>query len=151
MRLLADNMLGRLAKWLRFMGYDTLYPKDMDDKELVELSRSEQRLLLTRDKELAKMKNVEVLLLTSENLEDQMKQVIQRLNLTQSKDQFTRCPECNEILDRIDKSLVTDKVPPGVLKCQQEFWVCEKCNQHYWQGSHYEKIRNKLDELFDVD
>jgi len=148
MRFIADNMLGKLSKWLRFLGYDTLYPKTIDDKELVKLSRSEDRILLTRDKELVKMKNLKALYIKSEKLDEQLKQIIKEFDLKMSSDIFTRCPECNYILAEVDKSLLNGKVPEGVLQRQDMFWLCEKCSRYYWQGTHYLKINSKLEELF---
>ena len=123
MRFIADNMLGKLSNWLRFLGYDTLYPKTLDDKELVKLSRSEDRILLTRDKELVKMKNLKVLYIKSEKLDEQLKQIINEFDLKMGSDIFTRCPECNYILIEVDKSLLNGKVPEGVLERQDMFWL----------------------------
>jgi uncharacterized protein with PIN domain len=147
MQFISDNMLGKLAKWLRFMGYDTLYPKNMDDKELIKISRDEGRLLLTRDKELAKVKGLDVLYINSDNLDHQLQQVIKDLNLKANDLQLTRCPECNYLLKYIDKVLLAGKVPDGVLKRQDIFWVCKNCEHYYWRGTHYQKIKAKLDEL----
>lgn len=147
MHFIADNMLGKLAKWMRFMGYDVLYPKTSDDKELIELSRGENRYLLTRDKELAKTKDLQVLLIQSEKIEEQLKQVITEFHLNLNGNEFTRCPECNYILKVVDKSGLNGKVPDGVLTRQDNFWYCESCQRYYWQGTHYEKIKTKLEEL----
>ena len=147
MQFIADNMLGKLAKWLRFMGYDTLYPTSMEDKDLIKISRESERILLTRDKELAKVKNLEVLYIKSDKLEEQLEQIIKDLNLKSTGQQFTRCPECNYLLKLIDKEQLNGKVPDGVFERQDIFWTCEKCKHHYWQGTHYEKIKTKLDGL----
>ena len=149
MRFLADNMLGKLAKWLRFMGYDVLYPNDMEDKELVQLSRSDDRLLLTRDKELAKIKNLNVIYITSELLDEQLKQLINELNLKVTENAFIRCPECNKMLEKVNKDEIINNVPEGVYKTQDNFWFCNQCNQYFWKGSHYTKIKQKLSELLE--
>jgi uncharacterized protein with PIN domain len=149
--LLADNMLGRLAKWLRFMGHDVLYPKSMDDKDLIALSRLESRLLLTRDKELAKVKDLDVVYIRSENLDEQLKQLVSELNLSETKQEFNRCPECNEFLKFIDKGSVINKVPPGVYENQEEFWYCKNCKKYFWKGTHYKKIKDKIDELYNLN
>lgn len=148
MRLLADNMLGKLAKWLRFMGYDVEYPKSIDDKSLIKLTREEKRILLTRDKELAKVKNLDVIYINSEKIEEQLKQLIKDLNLIPTNQEFTRCPECNNLISEIDKSQVEDKVPEGVFKRQDEFWFCNNCGRYYWQGTHYIKIKDKIEKLY---
>ena len=148
MEFIADNMLGKLAKWLRFMGYDVLYPKILGDNELIQLSQTEDRILLTRDKELSKRKGLNVLYVHSDQLELQLKQVIEKFDLKLGTSAFFRCPECNYLLHEIDKALVVDKVPKGVFEHQEEFWVCENCKQYYWQGTHYDKIKTRLEGLF---
>lgn len=148
MRFIADNMLGKLAKWLRFLGYDVLYSRAFDDKQLLEISNAENRLLLTRDKELAKCNDFSGLYINSEELEEQFKQVISEFNLALDRRAFTRCPECNCLLKDVDKSQVIDKVPKGVLEKQDMFWSCENCVRYYWRGTHYEQIRKKLEQLF---
>jgi uncharacterized protein with PIN domain len=149
MRFLADNMLGRLTKWLRFMGHDVLYPNILDDAELVELSRKDDRLLLTRDKELTKRRELEVLYIVSDNLDEQLKQLKNDLDLTVTAQAFNRCPECNQILVKKEKSLVEEDVPEGVYKNQEEFWFCESCDQYFWEGTHHQKIARKIKEIFD--
>lgn len=148
MQFIADNMLGKLAKWLRFMGYDILYPKTMDDKDLINISRTENRYLLTRDKELARVKDLNVIYIESEYLDNQLKQLTNTLNLAVDRREFTRCPECNYLLKELEKSRVEGKVPPGVFERQDKFWTCENCSRYYWCGTHYKKIKTKLDELF---
>ena len=150
MRFIADNMLGKLAKWLRFMGYDVLYPKTMADKDLIKLSRTERRCLLTRDKELAKIKDLNVFLVESVNPDDQIKQVINEFDLTLNGKEFTRCPECNHPLEEIDKSQIPNGslVPLGVRERQDMFWICNGCERYYWQGTHYKKIKAKLEGLY---
>lgn len=151
LQFIADNMLGKLAKWLRFMGCDILYPKNMDDKDLIELSRREDRILLTRDKELAKAKDIKVLYILDPYLEEQLKQVINEFKLTLNGQEFTICPECNNSLQQIEKSKLNDtsksKIPKGVLERQNLFWICGSCNQYYWQGTHYSKILATLEKL----
>jgi uncharacterized protein with PIN domain len=148
MQFITDNMLGRLTKWLRFMGYDVLYPKSLDDTELIQLSQSQERYILTRDKELSKRKGAKVLYIPSDQLDDQLKQVIKEFKLELGSQAFNRCPECNHLLDKTDKSSVLEKVPKGVLERQNEFWVCKNCSSYYWKGTHHDKIKSKLDEIF---
>jgi hypothetical protein len=148
MKFIADNMLGKLAKWLRFMGYDTLYPKTLNDNELAQLSKQQIRILLTRDKELAKKKGVQIIYIKSENLDDQLRQIIIELNLKLDSNTFCRCPECNSLLNKIDKAQLNGNVPDGVLQRHKLFWVCKNCTRYYWQGTHYKKIKSKLEEMF---
>lgn len=149
MRFIADNMVGKLVKWLRFMGYDVLYPKTMNDSELLKLANSDGRLLLTRDKELTKFKDFNGLYIKSEKLDDQLSQVIAEFDLMANRLnlEFTRCPECNNLLETIDRSELEDKVPKGVQERQDRFWFCSGCDRYYWRGTHYDKIKKKLEDL----
>jgi uncharacterized protein with PIN domain len=123
----------------------------MDDKDLIELSKAEDRILLTRDKELAAKKDLNVVYVESDRLEAQMKQIIDQFDLEFSARAFSRCPECNNILTKHQKDEVIEKVPKGVLANQKQFWYCKNCNQYFWQGTHFEKIKTKLIELTDKD
>ena len=116
MKFIADNMLGKLAKWLRFMGYDDLYPKSLADRELAQLSIKEDRYLLTRDKNLANMKKIKTLYIQSDNLDKQLKQVINEFNLQLNSKIFSRCPECNFLIKEVDITQVHNKVPKGVFE-----------------------------------
>ncbi len=148
MRIIADNMLGKLAKWLRFMGFDTIYLKNIDDKALVELTRLENGCLLTRDKELSKVKDLNVIYIKSEKVDEQLKQVIKEFDLKPNDDEFTRCPDCNNMVIEVDRALVKNKVPTGVYDRQDQFWLCKKCERYYWHGTHYIKIKEKIEKLY---
>ncbi|UCE73658.1 MAG: Mut7-C RNAse domain-containing protein [Methanomassiliicoccales archaeon] len=146
MRFCADHMLGSLARWLRFLGFDTAYPEVLSDKELINLAESEKRVILTRDKELAKKRNIEALYIESTDLEEQLIQVIVGFNL-KITDAFSRCSICNSILVPVKKALVKGKVPEKVYAWQNEYWECQKCQKYYWQGTHFQGIKAKLEEL----
>ena len=146
MKLLADHMLGSLARWLRFFGFDTAYPDVLPDKELISLAKKEERVVLTRDKDLAKVKGLTVLYVDSTNLEEQLTQVIKKFNL-KIKDSFSRCSVCNSILIQVDKAAMEGKVPEKVYQWQDKFWKCPKCRKYYWQGTHFQGIKRKLEEL----
>jgi uncharacterized protein with PIN domain len=130
------------------MGHDILYPREMDDKSLIELSRSESRILLTRDKEVVKVKDLNAIYIKSEQPEEQLKQVIEALNLSPTNREFTRCPECNQLLLEQKKLEVKGKVPEGVFDRQNTFWHCENCLRYYWRGTHYLKIKEKIERLY---
>lgn len=145
MRFLCDAMLGRLAHWLRLLGYDTAY-SDADDHELARHARAEARVLLTRDAELAARRGIESLLITSDTPQDQLLQVVQAFGLSQS-DVSSRCPTCNAPLRRIPKPAVQGRVPPYVFERHSAFQECAGCGKIYWQGSHWEGIRDVLESL----
>jgi uncharacterized protein len=143
LRFIADAMLGRLAKWLRILGYDTRYDPACDDAQLVRLARAEERVLLTRDTELARRRGVRVLFLVSEGLEEQLSQLHQEFGLSVIAP-FTRCPVCNAPLEAINRDQAWGQVPPYIFVTQPEFRLCPTCNRFYWRGSHWEGMLGLL-------
>lgn len=139
-------MLGRLARWLRLLGFDALYDPRWDDNELVRRARSEERILLTRDVSLVQRRGVRTLLITSERLEPQLRQVVHALGLPESET-FARCPICNALLERVPKSWAWGYVPPYTFCTQTEFRLCPDCNRFYWRGSHHVRMQRALTEL----
>lgn len=146
MRFLADQMLGSLARWLRFFGFDTAYPDVLSDSDLVALAKKEDRILLTRDRDLAQKKDIKVLYVESTELESQLVQVIQHFNLDIERP-FTRCALCNSELIKVEKKLVEGMVPEKVFERQNEFLQCPECDKYYWQGTHFTGIKNRLETL----
>jgi hypothetical protein len=146
MTFIADAMLGTLAKWLRILGYDTLFDPDLDDYQLIRLARAEGRVLLTRDRELARRRGLQVLLVTSEDLEDQINQVLAEWNLKPDHT-FSRCPVCNGPLAEIDRETARSRVPAYVAQTQETFRSCLKCGRIYWRGSHWYKMHDQLQRL----
>ena len=145
MRLLCDHMLGSLARWLRFMGYDTAYPSPMDDRALADKARAEDRVLLTRDKQLAGRFDGAVYV-RSDVLEDQIRQVADALPL-KVVDPLSRCSLCNTPIVPTAPESVRGLVPDGVLARHEAFWRCPTCEKVYWQGSHWGKMIERLNGL----
>ena len=145
MKLLCDHMLGSLARWLRFMGYDTAYPEPGPDRALVERVRLENRILLTRDKELAG-RVAGAIQIHSDNLEEQIREVATALPL-RLVDPLSRCSLCNELLVPAPLEEVNDLVPEGVRSRHQLFWRCPSCRRVYWQGTHWDKMVERLNHL----
>lgn len=146
MKLLADGMLGSLAKWLRILGYDTLYFSHADDNELVRIARAEGRMLLTRDEELARRQGLNALLIESEQLKEQVRQVIAKLGPA-GKELFSRCPVCNTPLREVEKEEVKGRVPPYVFLTHEHFSLCPHCDKIYWRGTHWTKMRKEIAQL----
>ena len=142
-KLLADSMLGRMAKWLRIMGHDCLYDGSWDDLQLARIARAENRILLTRDRELARRRGIRCLLVGYEALEDQLHQAVEELGLRIDRP-FSRCPVCNELLEDVPKNQVRGQVPPYVFQTQDRFRLCGTCNRVYWRGTHWEHMRAVL-------
>lgn len=149
MKFLADHMLGRLARWLRMFGYDTLYPEALPDKELVKIAKKENRVLLTRDKTLANSKYVQTILIESVNIEDQLEQIVNEAYL-KIENPFSRCTICNGMIRITKKESVKDDVPPKVYEYCDEFWRCSECSKIYWKGSHWDKIFEKINVYREV-
>lgn len=145
-RLVADAMLGKLARWLRILGYDTLYDPAWGDNELVRLARAGDRILLTRDVALARRRGLRTLLIADDLLEAQLRQVVAALGL-RTEASFSRCPVCNERLEEVPRSWAWGHVPPYTFCTQREFRLCPSCNRFYWRGSHWERMRSAVSDL----
>jgi uncharacterized protein with PIN domain len=148
-RLLLDSMLGRLAKWLRLMGYDAAYETDADDLHLARRARSENRVLLTRDHELAQRRGLHTLLITSQDLEEQIEQVKETFGPPPDA-ALSRCSLCNVPLETVSPVEIADRVPPYVLRTHDTFRRCPDCAKIYWAGSHIEHMREQVKD-FDPD
>lgn len=145
MRFLCDHMLGTLAKWLRFLGYDTLYPGPLDDGELKALAARDTRVLLTRDKQLGG-RAPGSLYVEGDDLDEQFTQVVRSFGLN-SENAMSRCSVCNELIERVPTEKAKGHVPEGVYSRQTEFWWCRQCGRFYWQGSHFDAMWAKFREI----
>lgn len=140
-------MLGRLAKWLRLAGYDTLYDAKLDDNELVRRSRLTGRVVLTRDHELASRPRVHSLLVQSDDVQEQMMQVLSAFPLSPDWQDRSRCPEDNAILEDADKYEVEGLVPTYVWVNYERFQRCPKCKRVFWPGTHWQSINRRLSTM----
>jgi uncharacterized protein with PIN domain len=143
---IADAMLGRLAKWLRLMGYDTIYQPSAEDRDLVRTARSEGRLLLTRDQELAQRRGLRSLLIESDRLEEQLGQLLEDLGLN-NDDLPPRCALCNTSLRGISRSEARTRVPAYVYSTHEEFSWCPHCNKVYWRGTHWDRMKELIEKV----
>ena len=141
-RFVLDGHLGRLAAYLRMLGFDTLYRNDFDDEELAEISAAQQRILLTRDRGLLKRSKVlRGFCLRTKDPHQQLLDVVQRFDLQSQIAPFTRCIACNGILETVQKSEILDQLQPKTRKYFNEFSRCVDCGKIYWQGSHHERMQ----------
>lgn len=147
-RFLLDCHLGRLAAHLRMLGFDCLYQNDYDDPNMAYIVQREGRILLTRDRRLLMRKIIEhgYCLRSLEPLE-QMLEVIQRFELTHQILPFHRCLRCNHPLEAVEKDAVLSRLEPLTKQYFDEFHICPACGQIYWKGSHYERMRNLIEQI----
>lgn len=150
MKFVADTMLGNLARWLRILGYDTLYSSSFEDWKLLRIAEEEGRILLTRDESLfrrAKAKSLSVVLITSDDIAEMLAYVAFKTGIELSfNPSRTRCPECNTMLMRISKAEALSLLENNVATRYEEFWRCGKCGKIYWQGNHWRTISSILEK-----
>jgi uncharacterized protein with PIN domain len=145
-RFVADAMLGKLARWLRILGYDTAYDSQADDNELVRQARAEGRILLTRDVELSRRRGLHCLFIDDEDVDAQLAQVVRELALS-TTEAFSRCVVCNGTLEPADKETILDQVPPYIYRTQERFARCAGCGRVYWPATHWQGMRERLAAL----
>lgn len=143
-----DNHLGKLAKYLRVLGFDALYRNDYKDETLAEIASEEARILLSRDRRLLMRKIIYYgYLVRSLDPYEQLLEVTNRFRLISYLYPFNRCLRCNYPLESIAKEEIIDRLEPLTKKYYQKFKICPKCSQIYWRGSHYEKMLSLIDQL----
>lgn len=145
---LADAHLGGLARFLRMLGFDTLHENDYRDADIRRLAERERRVVLTRDRELLKCREIEHgRYVRALKAEAQLREVAQRYGLAPLARPFTRCLRCNVALRPVDKAAVAADLPDQVRERQERFTRCGACGRLYWPGSHYERMRAALGDL----
>ncbi len=141
-------MLGRLARWMRFLGFDTLYFRDIKDSKLIRIAREQDRYILTRDTRLIKIKGIKNSLLIKAN--DSFHQLIEVINTLKLShfNPLSRCVACNGILTKVmNKRDLKDSVPEFVFLNMNVFLKCIECGKIYWEGTHPKKFKEKLDKI----
>ena len=152
-RFLCDEMLKRLARWLRIMGYDVSDPEVGSDQEIIQMSKDENRIILTRDKDLSNNRSPEAIRIISDDLDSQIRELLERFPQEEFPPGNTRCPTCNgELSDRPPSSLVIYgkarmDIPEDVIREHEFVYVCTSCGKVYWIGSHWNGIRSRLDRF----
>lgn len=148
LRFSADEMLGSLARWLRIMGYDTRYFRNASDTDILEISRSEGRILLTRDRELAERGGKDTVLIESDDVTEQLRQISKIFSIHMNEE-HTRCSLCNAELTPVAPEEIRDSVPQGALDSNDQFFRCTGCGKIYWKGSHWTNIMARLKQVDD--
>jgi uncharacterized protein with PIN domain len=145
-RFVTDTHLGRLASYLRMLGFDTLYRNDYRDDELAQLSRSQRRALLTKDLGLLKRSAVtQGYFVRATHPRQQLREVVRRFDLSSAMAPFERCLRCNGLLQPALKQDAEARLPPRTRGLFNEFHECAVCGRIYWKGSHYERMRRLVD------
>jgi len=147
-KFILDVHLGKLARALRLFGFDTFYENNYSDKTIVELAEKEERIILTRDRNLLKHKLVRVgYWLRSQHVHEQLMEVIRRFNLKTKFKFFERCVECNGKIIKVEKAAIIDKLLPKTILYYNNFFQCECCKRIYWRGSHYEHMHGFIKRI----
>jgi uncharacterized protein len=150
LRFITDGMLGKLTRWLRMLGHDVHYYRAEDDKKLIEMTKSEKRVLLTRDLELyqrAVAQGVEAVLVDASDEAGKLADLASRFSFKLEIDMsVSRCPKCNELIRAVSKEAVANQVPELTSTYYDDFWRCPGCGQVYWRGAHWKKIEQTLEE-----
>ncbi len=140
-RFVLDVHLGRLAAYIRLLGFDALYRNDFTDAEVAAVAAREQRIVLTRDRGLLKRNDVTYgYWIRHTQPRKQLIEILRRFDLAPRADLFTRCLVCNAKLERVEKSVIESRVPPRTVERFQDFHLCPSCGRVYWKGSHYHRM-----------
>jgi uncharacterized protein with PIN domain len=147
-RFVLDVHLGKLARLLRMLGFDTAYGRDYTDHRIVEISLGEGRIILTRDRGVLKTGVVtRGYWVRSSNPREQLCEVVRRFDLASRVRPFDRCMICNAALEPVAKSEVVGSLPPRTRETRDEFYRCSGCGKVYWKGSHYARMKKSIQEI----
>lgn len=143
----ADVHLGKLARWLRMLGFDVVYRHDLEKEELIRCAQEPGRVLLSRDASFQKVPGIHFFPVITPDSMRQLEMVLRAFNLKSDFQPFSRCLSCNTLLVPKKPAEIWDKVPQNTRKYYQEFWLCPSCERVYWKGSHYERMAAMIAEL----
>ncbi len=151
-RFIVDHNVGKLAKWLRIMGYDALLFRGADDGRLIDIALKEGRVILTKDTQLMRRRvitggRLKAILVEDDNPEQQLRQVVRTLDLDYNFRPFSLCLECNRPLIPRTKEEVQDLVPPYVYRTQEQYMRCPACQRIYWRGTHWQAMTANLSRM----
>lgn len=147
-KFVVDVHLGKLAKYLRILGFDTVYKNNYSAAEILKMARLQKRIILTRSVNILKNKSVEHgYWIRSLELVEQLAEIFFRFNLFKNARPFSRCIVCNSEIKPISKDSVIDKLPPNTKQFYNDFYQCQLCNKIYWKGSHYQRMVIFLEQL----
>jgi len=152
MNFVVDCMLGKLAKWLKILGFDTAYDSAADDDQILSLAQNDQRTILSRDTQLLRRaRGLPSLHIDSESWPDQVRQVLAAFELWDKTAPFTRCLDCNLRLTPVSREKACNLVAPFILEMAAEFALCPSCGRIFWPGTHFKAMEERLAELLARD
>jgi hypothetical protein len=147
-RFILDVHLGRLAKYLRLCGFDTLYSEFFEDREIIDTALMERRIILTRDRQLIKNSRVtHGYWIRSQNHNEQLTEVFRRFNLGKRLALFSRCINCNTLLEEVRKEEIIDRLQADTSRFFSKFTRCPGCDRIFWEGSHYDNMKRIIDQV----
>jgi len=148
LKFIADVHLGKLARKLRLLGFDTYFESNLDDNEIIRMSLAEDRIVLSRDKELINNSRItQGYRILSSDPREQIREVMIRFNLQNNLNPFSRCIDCNGMIENVSKESVNEYLPPKTRQYFDEFFRCHDCGKIYWEGSHYENMKKQIQNL----
>ena len=148
---IANGHVAKLGRDLRLLGLDTLIETNSGDQRIINLSNKERRMILTRDLNLLKNGSARFgYWVRSTDPEMQLKEVLHRFDLRKQMKPFTRCTTCNGLLKEVSLEKIADKVPPKVKEWCSKYKQCNRCGKIYWKGSHYEKLKEKVEQVVEM-
>ena len=148
---IVDQHLGKLARYLRMFGIDTAFNEDLSGHELVEKANHEERILLTKNHGILKWNELKYgYFVYADDLDSQLEELLIQFKLKGHLSLFKRCLECNELLQPIDKTKIEHCLPQKVKEAHQNFTICEHCDKIYWKGTHYDRMKEKLEDILEI-
>ena len=149
MTFVVDGTAGRLARWLRLLGFDVYYRASIPDGELIARALAEGRVILTRSSSLPETRALPAhLVLARTDLPSQLRQVFHAFRLRADPARvFTRCSACNQPLEALEREAARGKVPPFVYERQESFFSCPSCGKIFWKGTHWDRVMGKVKEM----
>lgn len=148
LKFLVDENCAQVTKWLRFYGFDADEVRSLSDAEISKKTAHENRILITRDQELWHMHPGPAICLYSDDLQEQLRTIFQKVSIPDEADWFSRCVLCNVGLQpfAVEEVRNYSNIPPKVKESHTEFWSCPKCKRLYWEGSHFDRTRTFLQQ-----
>ena len=150
MKFIADSMLGKLARWLRMLGQDVVYNVELNDNKLLEFSKKQNFVLLTKDLELYQRaigRGIDAFYVEGKTEPEQLAELAKRYSFTLEIDmEKSNCPVCNAKLKATPKEQLSGELQKSTLTFYDNYWKCPNCGQIYWQGAHWKQISKTLSE-----